>query len=423
MPYPGYFVLGGNEFINNERVSTYSAALGITAITCAGCTSLARAVNDKPYVSPADDDAPWFDPVVVESKDFAGLLGVEVTGLSKTYGRRDPVPLTTDGSSLHPFRRTHREIQFRAIALAKTDCALSYGFSWLSSVLRGGCNTGCVGDNLCFFTCCPTCDAPPEPPEPDPCMDDSDRYWRQMYNVGLIDMAEPRDTRKVAGGWLSEITFTLAAGDPFIYSAPVLSTGDTTNRVIRDYDPTVSAKCGEDVDCLRDPACPVPPVPVLPPLPVDACFPTGVFDASQTLIALPPSSTPVWAEKVPYIQIRSGDRRMERITLRWYLDPLGGTGCTNPDPCLACAEINIAFIPAQSTLTIDGQTEIASVDCPGGPGLATAEPNLYGPGGTPFVWPVFRCADAMCVEVIAQYTTVAPNATIEIYSVVREDAA
>lgn len=422
MPYFGYFALGGNEFINTTRAATYAANLAITTVQCGACPDLARAVGELPYVSPADDDAPWFDPIVADSKDFAGLVGLEITGLSKTFGHREPVPLTTDGSSLHPFRRTHREIQIRALALAKTDCALSYGFSWLASVLRGGCNQGCVGDNLCFFTCCPTCEDPPEPPEPDPCMDQTTQHWRQLFNVGLLDMAEPTNVRKVPGGWIGEITITLAAGDPFIYSEPAPVTGPTTSRYIPDYDPNVSTNCTEDIDCLRDPDCPTPPAPILPPPPKDMCFPTGIFDAAQAIIELPPNSTPVWAEKVPYIEIRAGSRRMERITVRWYLNPLG-SGCANPDPCLACAEINIAFIPADSTLTIDGRTETASVDCPGGPGLATAEPNLYGRAGGPFVWPIFRCADAMCVEVIAEATTLAEDASIEIFSVVREDAA
>lgn len=424
--FHGYLAMAGNEIVNNLRSATYATALGITHVNCGPCDGLARALYDMPYTSPDMDDAPWYDPVVVESKSFAGFYGLEITGLSKSVGSRGLVPLTERGAALHPLRRTHREIQVRVLAMAKTEAALSYGFSWLASVLRGNiCAAGCFGDELCFFTACPPC--PPlsaDPLDPDPCGDLATQYWRQLHNVGLLAMEEPTDVRKVSGGWLGQVTFTLAAGDPFIYRDPVLmATGPQPSQLLPNYfDTGVPPTCFENVDCLRSTDCPPPPAPVLPPAPVDPCFPTGPFTAGRVVMALPQDRVPVWMEKVPLIHIRSGGKKLERLTVRWYGNPTARECGSDLDPCAACAEVNIAFVPANSTLTIDGRRETATVDCPGGPGLATAEPALYGRGGSPFVWPLFNCGDGMCLEVIAKADTIAADAVIEIHYVVREDA-
>jgi hypothetical protein len=436
--YSGFFALAGNELVNNSRTTAYSSTLGITSVQCAPCATLNRALWDLPYTSPDLDDAPWYDPAEPHSKEFAGLLGLEVVGLGRSTGSRAVVPLTRDGASLHPVRRAAREVQFRAIALARTEAALSYGLSWLASALRGGtCTTGCVGDSLCFFTACPPgcdpalptdsnaqpeCCRPSENPDLDPC---GSPYWRQMLNVGLLAMETGSALRRVGSGWMTEVTITLTAGDPFIYREPTLmAAGVQASQIMPDYEDTgFPPDCFEAADCLRDPTCPTPPAPVLPPLPVDACYPSGPFTAGRVVMELPRDRVPIWAEKVPLIIISAGSSRIERLTLRWYGNPTGGECGDDLDPCGACAEVNVAFVPQGSTLTIDGRIEAAFVDCPGGPGLSTAEAQLYGRGGGPFVWPVFGCGDGMCVELITAANTVADDASIEIFYVVREDAA
>lgn len=426
--YTGFLALSGRELINNDRASVYAANLDITSVSCGACPGLDYALWDQPYSSPDQDDAPWWDPVVPDSKDFAGFIGLDITGISKTTSRRELVPLTTDGAALHPLRRAHREIQVKALALARSDCALSYGLSWLSSALRGGvCSSGCAGETLCFLTCCPPC-------ADDPSGTCADPYLRSLLDVGLLSMDEPADVKAFSGGWMATVTYTLAAGDPYIYQDPtIVASGPVPGTVIANYDPDISSTgCQEDIDCLVDarppvspewPPCPPPPAPILPPLPVDSCFPRGTFTARRMIYPLASGQVPAWAEKVPHIVIKAGSATMQRIILRWYGNPTE-RDCTLPlDPCVACAEVNVAFIPAGATLTIDGRTERAYLDCAGGPGRAVAEPSLYGPSGTPFVWPVFSCADAMCLEIVAKQSSIAPDARIEIAYVVREDAA
>lgn len=421
--YQGWLALAGTEIVNTNRAAAYARTLGITSVQCPGCPTLPRALEETPYSSPDQDDAPWFDPTEPASKEFGGFVGLEVIGLSRAIGTRNIVPLTSDGAALHPLRRPHREIQIRVLALAKTECALSYGFNWLASALRGRmCSTGCSGDTLCFFTCCPPCGPEPEPGEPDTC---GDAYWRTMLNVGLLTMEQPTDVKKIPGGYLAQLTYTLAAGNPFIWREPVLmATGPTPGQQLPNYqDPGVPPDCAEPADCLRDDTCPPPPAPILPPVPIDACFPTGPFTASRLVVTLPRDRVPIWSEKVPLIVVRAGSKRLERLTIRWYGNPTQRDCATYIDPCAACAEVNIAFVPQGATLTIDGRIETAFVDCSGGPGLITAEPQLYGRGGTPFVWPVFGCSDGQCLEIIARADSISPDTTVEVYYVVREDAA
>lgn len=422
--YAGFLQFHGVELINNARTRAYANQLSITDVTCE-CGDLAAALDDTPYLSPDADNAPWWDPAEPHSKDFAGLIGLDITGLSRSLGSRDAVPLVRGGASLHPLRRREREIQVSALALAKTDCALSYGFSWLASALRGGtCTSGCQGDSLCFFTCCPTC---PEPVEGDEgnvdCYDANTRHWRTILNVGLLTVDDPDDITQVPGGWLGRITFTFVAGDPYIYRDPTLMvSGPRPEQVLPNYvDPGVPPDCVETADCLQG-DCPPPPAPILAPPPLDPCFPSGPFTAARVVMNVPNDRLAIWTEAVPLITIQPGAIPLRRVTIRWYENPLGRDCASDVDPCAACAEVNLNFIPARSTFILDGRTETASVDCPGGPGLRTAEPALYGRGGTPFVWPVFSCNAGACLEIIAQANSVAADLNITVHYVQREDA-
>jgi hypothetical protein len=422
--FTGYLAFAGTEIVNSARAAAYARSLGITSVNCGDCATFPRAVGDTPYTSPDLDDAPWWDPSEVASKGFAGFLGLDITGFGKNVGGRGLVALTENGAALHPFRRTHREVQVNVLAIAQSQASLSYGFTWLASALRGRlCAPGCEGDTICFFTACPTCDPPDTGSSaPDLC---GDPYWRTSLNAGLLSMEEPSDIKKISGGYLAQVTYTIACGDPFIYREPLLmASGPGDAQQLPNYsDPGLPPDCAETADCLRSDTCPTPPAPVLPPIPVDVCYPTGSFTAARQVFSLASDQVTLWSEKVPLIRVRAGSTRLERLTLRWYGNAAGHDCADDLDPCSACAEVNIAAIPAGSTLTIDGRIESASVDCPGGPGLATAEPQLYGRGGTPFVWPVFSCSDGSCLEVIAQADSISPDTTIEIYYVIREDAA
>lgn len=438
MAYTGYLELGGNEIINSARVYTYALGLGITAISCTQCELLPRVLGDNAYLSADMDDAPWFDPSVVASKDFAGVLGLEITGLDQPFNVREVLPLAADGAALSPLRRRQREIQVRALLFARTECAMSYGRSWLAAAVRGSsCGVECIGDDLCFLACCPTeCTDPP--PEPDD--DCGNAQWRTLYNVGILEGPIARETTLLNGGLMQQVEFTLTAGNPFIYHRPTLvAAGPSVAQVIPGFNSETPVDCGESINCINeattDPLCRQPLMPIVPLVPTDPCFPTGAFTAYRAVISIPNGLTPNWLETVPLLRVRIGSRAVKRFMIRWYtnraeIDCFEGLESPIPEdrpisPCDACAELQIPVLPANSTLTIDGRIERAWVDCSGGPGLATAEPYIYGKAGTAFQWPAFGCGQALCVEIVAEVAVSGelPHLTWTVEHVAREDAS
>jgi len=420
--FDGWLSFGGNEIINNARVWAYNNALAITNLKCGPCPTLVRAVKDQPYTTPEADDAPWYDPAVPESAGFAGAFGLRIAGMSNGVSAQQLSELPGGGAQLGPLRRSPKEIAVDVVLLAKTDCALSYGFAWLAAALRGvQCGASCTGQQLCFFTCCPP-DCPlPDEGEPDTC---GDAQYRTLLDCGVISPPVERSRRKVPGGWLAEVSFGFSSGNPFIWRDPILlATGPTGGTQLPNYnDPGVPAACIETADCVRDPLCPAPLAPLLPPPVLDLCYPTTPFTARRWLISLPGGNVPVWHEKVPYVRINPGSFDLRRLTIRWYVNPLDRDCATQLDPCSACAEIQVPYLPRNAWFTLDGRTETAWVDCPGGPGLAQAYPPVYGRGGSEFQWPVFGCAVPQCLEILALDSSVAADARWEISTVVREEA-
>lgn len=425
--FAGWLEIAGTEVISTERARTYAAGLGITSVRCDACPNLPGVLGDAPYTLPQEDSAPWYDPAVPASREFAGVVGLDVNGADGT-GTRTPTDLLGDGAAIGPLRRARRELTYRVALLATTDCGLSYGLGWLASALRGGdCDTGgCRGDELCAFACCPSGDGVAQ--------------LRHLYHVGLLDGPTIKTLYQIAGSGAScttgagkggshiaEAEFTLVAGIPYWYREPVTisTTGggdvDTGGMAPGDDD------CAPDVSCLFDPTCPAPAPPPSPPIPTDPCYPTGEFPTRRQVITVPAGRVPAWSEAVPIVQVNTGRGVLRRLTVRFYTNPAGDK-CTSDqlDPCLACAELSIPYLPAGTLLTVDGRTRRAFVDCSGGSGPeALAEPILYGAGGGLFTWPVFSCGGAagMCIEIVsdARYSAYDMAATVQICA--RDDAA
>lgn len=174
MPYLGFSALGGNEIVNSARVAAYARGLSVLC----SCDTLAEALGDGLYVSPADDPAPWYEPPRPESVEFWGVLGLEIHGASQSTLTRAWTELITDGSIAGAARRAAREIEFKVMLIAGTEAGLSYGLSWLSAALRGSaCHTGCSGDTLCLLAGCP--EPPPVGHEQDPCQAEPESATRR----------------------------------------------------------------------------------------------------------------------------------------------------------------------------------------------------------------------------------------------------
>lgn len=406
-----YLELAGVEIVNSARAVAYGLARGVP-IQCDPCPDLPAALGDLPYVDPVADQAPWYDAGVPESAGFLGVLGQSVAGFNSSTIGREPAQLVGDGAALGVARRSHREIAWTVLLITTGECALSYALEWLASALGGSACGTCDGDEMCVFSCCPV---------------DGQRELRHLYGVGILDAPQVSATQYLPSGpVLATVTFTLAAGVPWIYREPLDTlTGwvSLADGISISVDPDqVYEQCIEPTPCLDDPDCPAPPLPPRPPIPVDACYPTGRDQFRQSVIGLRPVDQPQWLETVPVLEVVTGRTAMRRLVIRFWTDPHGDCARTT-DPCRACAAIQVPYLPARSVLRVDGRTQRAVVDCPQGPtGTASSAPTLYGPQGRHFEWPVFACATGLCIELLSLEETTADNARARVLLVPRSDA-
>jgi hypothetical protein len=398
--------LDGTEIVNSARMVSYAHRIGCTQLPsaiCTPCPQLVKEVSNPPFIDPVTDQAPWWDPSRPESAEFFGVAGIDFNGVASHTDTED------NG-------RRVRDVAFTVVLAGADEGALSYGLSWLAAALGGAfcASGGCTGSVACVAVSCPTFQAP------DPV--------RTMLDVRLVDRPEVTAVYRMTGYTLWQVEFTLRAANPWLYQDPVpgqvmeiFPSGGAT-RVI-DL-PAVYARCEEAAPCGQDPDCPRPEIPIVPQPPLDACYPATPFPGRRVVGTIESSNVSSWLDMVPVVTIRTADEPMRNITVRFYVNALG-LECDQVlrlDPCSACTDITISYLPPNSTTQIDGRLRRASTRCISPTGEDVDIPPLYGPGGQMFEWPEFSCGYGLCVEVTV-HESVSPEATIEIGLHTRQEAA
>lgn len=462
--YEGFACLAGVELVNSTRTAAYSGHAGAISVTCTGGPWFRPSLGDEPYVSPQADPAPWFDEAVPDSRYFYGLVGIEVDGAMDGTSASAWTDFLTDGASPGPLRRAARDVQITAIAIAETDTALSYGIGWLASALRGSaCRPACTGDDLLMYAGMPA----PEPvlssgachelqPAPagaapvsvDPWRtrqwgttpgERGDQVARTLHNVVLLEGPTVSDRTCVPSGCMATVQFTLRAGWPQWCLTPTQVWPQPGQQpytdVLRGYDPdSVWQQCRDAEraqNCIEDPdlnhrlpGCADVHPPPVPEPPKDPCYPSGPYSlARRTIVKIPPAAAAAWFDKVPVVRIETGSTPILRLLLRWYANPQQRDPSADLNPCTACAQTVIAYLPPKATLTIDGRTQQATVECVGN---RYATPVLYGPNGGPYTWPVFDCTTSMFLEIMVDGTVPQPTdgtRSMQVFLVARTGAA
>ena len=157
--------LGGTEIVNDSRTTAYMRN-GIKPTTLSvngdcGCANiLSLAGCDTEYTTPKDDNAPWYDPAIPESAEFAGFLSTEFEGLNSTYSRAVTESIA-DGATLGRSRFGSRTMTWKGFLFGSSCCGVAYGLRWLGKTLQGSknCGNNCSGDDLELLVCCPTLEA------------------------------------------------------------------------------------------------------------------------------------------------------------------------------------------------------------------------------------------------------------------------
>lgn len=370
----------GTEIINSARLNSYlstSACDYQGTRVCVPCPDLIREVADPPFLNPEIDNAPWYDPAVPVSANFLGVGGIDIEGLWMHPSE------VVDGVVV-------RDMTVRTVIAGRSEAAVSYGLAWLAMALQGSyCPTGsCIGGQMCVAVACPT-DTAPDP-------------VRTIVDVAALERPEVVQIWSTSGVTYWEVEFVLRARNAALFQDAQIqlmfnvSSGQIeTVNLIEAYE-----NCTETVPCATDPLCPRPVIPEVPPAPIDACYPQDDFSAHRQIASVEGASVPSWLELVPVVNIRAGGSPLRNVTVRFYQNPLG-LDCGDlitVDPCTACTDITVLFVPAGGETVIDGRTSRAQTTCVGGD---VDVPALYGPGGRTFNWPSFSCGYGLCVEVIS----------------------
>lgn len=317
------------------------------------------------YVSPKADFAPWYRAAVPESAQFLGIMLEKVEDLQAAPTSRGSNARGSNygGSTLNRLKKTGRKVKFTLLLFGCSDCALDYGFRWLTDSLLYSCDdSGCGG--LCdatVRTCCPTVSTPPT-------YDEWDTGRWTLKNSAVVDGPKytyPQPMENATCN-MRRVEFTLQSEDPYAYKCPVPCVTD--QKIHMDLPPCPI----EDWLCKDDANKPCCHIDNTSSLGEDGF--TVTINAKEDLKNVVISMTP---DKFGYV---CGN----------VPPPVGFVA---PAPC---DTINIAFIPANTVFVYDTVHQEISITFPGGQKFdGTPYLAVIGSGVAPS-FPVIRCG-AMCI--------------------------
>jgi hypothetical protein len=387
---------------------------------------------DGVYTNPVTDQAPWYDPSEPYSGDFSGFYVTSIDGLGSGQITRETTQRASGrGSFIGSEVLNSPQVIVTGLLLGKTGCAVSYGFRWLKTALRGSvCGDDCDGEDLLFLDCCPTWTANP--------VADIVPHLRTLKGVKLTSSPEITDRFGQScschpdSADLLQVRFTLTASEPCVFRPPVVAATDVPFDTSVDLGcptwvpigagdvcPADNLLCADLPDCIVDPGCAAPPAPPKPPVPINPCICVPLTE-SRACATIPSTSIPEWSEGVPIITVKAGSKDLRQVKITFIANPLDQP-VDDLDPCTACGEVTLSRIPKNSTFVMDGTTQTVTINCPGsGPTDAKALLGAVG-GALPFRFPEIPCGDveySLCVT--ADAGTVAPDASISASIAVRE---
>jgi len=190
------------------------------------------------YQTPKNE-APWYSATFPESEEALGFWIEEWTGLDSSHVRRAAQQLgrRPGGAALGLLSSTERVMRFNVLLVGTSEIGLSYLFRWLDAALMSVCEP-CKLNTALLRRYCPDLEKmaiASETPEGLTTEDDDplanqgaipivpiealEASLARLKRVALVEgltWEEPPVER--AGCWLRRVSFTLAAGDPCMYS-------------------------------------------------------------------------------------------------------------------------------------------------------------------------------------------------------------
>lgn len=365
------------------------------------------------YSTPADDNAPWYDPLIPESALFAGLLVTGVEGLDSSPVRRTTFALNRGGSVLGPLVSTERNIVFQGELHGASCCAVAYGLRWLTQTLRRVCSpVDCAEMDFFFLNSCPqiveacgdvgTIDETTNSP------------WRMVTNVGLFEPPVVTERRGIGCGSCGcspsiSVEFSLVAGNPAVYVEPATDIF-ALNEIFEgnDYDVAVDCdninwRCGPPTICVPDtvvydPACGAIPPPPVPQQTIGClCEPLAAYSMTIPInMTVPENYT---ASISVQIVNNSATDPVRNVIFRVY--ERDGATCEEDGEYPTCdllAGSAISFIPTLSTFLVDSPHKSSIITIPGGRQF-TGGRSVFAPTGVISEWIELPCNGNFCLSV------------------------
>lgn len=425
-----YLELAGTEIGNNTRVASYLGGGDVWLAQGCFCDTIPEAVGDDPYTNPVDDEAPWYDPSDPRSARFAGLWIETIDGLLDSPIERSVTQRVSDGATVSCARASSKTLTVRGWLFAQDECGADYGMMWLRSALLGSRCSGCNGDDLCLFACCP---------DPAGGEDDAEEQLRTLKNAALVSGPNIISRAAIRSGCVEgarpvyQVEFQLST-DPYFWRAPIRvleaspwpePTGDEVCNLTWVTDP----ECDPDnpdclpganapmPGCVTDPLCPAPPAPPRVPAATAncVCLPLQVV---RQCFDIPANMVPAWLDAALRITVYSGNAPLRNLSIRVWENPLGRSP-EELDECATLGVYYITYVPANSTLTIDGVSESSEMRCPGF-ARSDAATQVYGPGAGPLEHITLSCGVTHTICADVDITYIDPDANLSVEIVTRE---
>lgn len=433
--YPGYLKLGDVELANNARTAAH-AEHGI-------CSRNLELLDDGSwkqthewlgdggedgtgYITPELTGAPWVDETRPESLEFGGLFVTSIEGLSSTEIEQEITESVSDGGTASVRRLPTRPVTVNGALFASTSRGLQWGIRWLTrSLLSSGCSGDASPRDLTFLESHPGFIQSEQTADIAYRVSGLTRQLTRVVATKTPEINEQTGTsmlRGDTGPCTALVEFELTALVPLIWRSPEsllerreLSRGEELSTRFQelDEDGHCPADCDDEDGVLIDPN--IGPMWTLPrPSASGAEIGCQLLDSRRSVFTIPEGLIPVTGEMLPTVTVRSGTREERHLRVRWARGLVTDDGAALD--CQTVGEAMITYMPAESSVVLDGRSGTAVAHTADGREL-DATPVTVGRAGGPWRAPVLRCGAPYTVVIDADVPTMA---TVEITGVTGE---
>jgi hypothetical protein len=410
-----YLSLDGIELINGKRTAAYVGTGLLPGWELPPCPPelnyLLAAVPDGDYVDPVSDPAPWIDGHDNAAEHF---FGIAVRSFTADLGPIERV----NGSNrrIGRLQMKTRRFTLEGDLLADDCCGTDFGRRWLLSRFGVGCGTPCTTQTSQVAVC-------------------QEGYvfgpFRTSYRVGLVSFEDLSEEAGLECCFGMRFRLVFDAEDPWFYGPDIEllaasnwpepgSDGAECTTFVACTIPDASPCVGSVTSTIAPNPLPVVSGPLAPGgTNVPWCEPLTV--ASQCVfVDLAPYGLSDFGQAALRFTVEAGAADMENARIRIY-DTTGDSEAAcegaNPDDLgEPFAELDITFIPAGSTLVVDGAAHTILLYCPDLAEWINADHLVYGPTGAFYRHPVVGCDTpffCVCMTVDGDHTAADATFTVE----------